>query len=123
MTARFLTVLWLLALMALPLSDSFARSYHARSGGGAAATCAVAESYQMPVGVEVDNSFKLNVSSVKFPVTVDMVEAFALALPAGTDMKAEFGMVEVTREGKVFYNGQDITSRVEAVCQQKVYKR
>jgi hypothetical protein len=102
-----------LLVFVLPMT-AVAETYHVRSGGQAA--CAVAEAYQTPAGVEVDNSFKLDMTSVKFPVTVDMVQAFALAVPVGTEMNPEFGMIEIKPDGKVFYNDQDISSRVEEVC-------
>lgn len=55
-------------------------------------------------------------SRITFPVNVDLAQAFALPLPAGTQMDANMGMIEVYTNGKVLYNGQDMTAQTQAFC-------
>jgi len=55
-------------------------------------------------------------SRITFPVNVDLAQAFGLPLPAGTQFDANMGMVEVYTDGRVLYNGQDLTAQTQAFC-------
>ena len=91
-----------------------AKEYRASSSQSSA--CAVAQAYVMPPGVAVDNAFNLNLDVVRFPVTVDLVQAFGLVVPVGTELEPQFGMIEVHPDGRILYNEHNISSRVEEVC-------
>jgi hypothetical protein len=51
---------------------------------------------------------------IRIPVTISVLQG--LQLPPGTKLDAEAGMVEVFMNGKVMYNGQDITPQTYAAC-------
>jgi hypothetical protein len=53
---------------------------------------------------------------VKIPVTVDLAKSLTQNLPAGTEMDAAVSMIEIHKDGKVLYNGQDVTGRATAIC-------
>lgn len=55
-------------------------------------------------------------SRVTFPLTVDMAQAFNIPVPPGTEMDADFGMIEVYTDGKVLFNGQDISAQAQVAC-------
>jgi hypothetical protein len=51
---------------------------------------------------------------IRIPVTISVLQG--LQLPPGTKLDADVGMVEVFMNGKVMYNGQDITAQTYAAC-------
>ena len=53
---------------------------------------------------------------IKIPVTIDLVQQLGQQLPAGTEMNAPVAMVEILRDGRVVYNGQDLTPQAYALC-------
>ncbi|HTK83994.1 MAG TPA: hypothetical protein VL625_02815 [Patescibacteria group bacterium] len=52
---------------------------------------------------------------VRMPITVDMAQQLAAA-PAGTEMKADMGWVEIHGDGKVMFEGQDVTAKTQTLC-------
>lgn len=52
---------------------------------------------------------------VRMPITIDMAQQLAAA-PAGTEMKADVGWVEIHGDGKVLFNGQDVTAKTQTLC-------
>ncbi|MBI4031438.1 MAG: hypothetical protein HY370_07145 [Proteobacteria bacterium] len=55
-------------------------------------------------------------SRITFPVNVDLAQALNLPLPAGTQFDANMGMIEVYTDGRVLYNGQDMSAQTQAFC-------
>jgi hypothetical protein len=53
---------------------------------------------------------------IKIPVTIDLAKTLSQNLPAGTEMDAAVSMIEIHKDGKVMYNGQDVTQQASAVC-------
>jgi hypothetical protein len=53
---------------------------------------------------------------IKIPVTIDLAKTLTQNLPAGTEMDAAVSMIEIHKDGKVMYNGQDVTQQASAVC-------
>jgi hypothetical protein len=53
---------------------------------------------------------------IKIPVTIDLAKSLTQNLPAGTEMDAAVSMIEIHKDGKVMYNGQDVTQQASAVC-------
>ena len=45
-----------------------------------------------------------------------MLKQIDMTLPPGTKLEAEAAMIDIYMDGKVAYNGQDITSPVQARC-------
>jgi len=57
---------------------------------------------------------------VRIPLTIDMAKNLGLPVPVGTEMQAAFGMLDIYNDGRVTYNGKDITSNAAAICDDKV---
>ena len=53
---------------------------------------------------------------VIIPVTVDLAERYGLTLPAGVELKPEVAWMEIYRDGRVLFNGEDVQGRVKAAC-------
>lgn len=56
------------------------------------------------------------VDVVRIPLTVNLADRLNGSLPAGTELEGVVGMLEIHRDGRVIYNGQDLTSAAKAVC-------
>ena len=55
--------------------------------------------------------------TINFPLTVDLAEMLQKTdLPAGTEMNAGMGMVNIKQNGKVTLNGANITNNAIEVC-------
>lgn len=54
--------------------------------------------------------------AVGIPVTIDLARQLGATLPVGTEMKIPVAVVEVRRDGRVVYNGNDVTGRAYAAC-------
>ena len=55
--------------------------------------------------------------TVKIPFTVNLVEKFGMQDQFTEDsLNAPLGIIEVTRDGKVTYNGQDLTYKAKLYC-------
>ena len=53
---------------------------------------------------------------IRVPVTIDLVERLKLSLPAGTILEAPVALVDIHSDGRVLYNGRDISGDVAALC-------
>lgn len=53
---------------------------------------------------------------IKIPVTIDLAQQIGQPLPAGTEMQAQVAMIEVHKDSRVVYNGQELTTQVYALC-------
>lgn len=52
---------------------------------------------------------------IRIPVSIDLAERLG-HVPEGAELKTETGMVEVHRDGRVTFNGQDFTQQTNIVC-------
>lgn len=52
---------------------------------------------------------------IKIPMNIDLAQRLG-KVPAGMDMKSEMGMAEIHRDGRVTFNGQDLTPQAAVVC-------
>lgn len=52
---------------------------------------------------------------IKIPMNIDLAQRLG-NVPAGMDMKSEMGMAEIHRDGRVTFNGQDLTQQAAVVC-------
>lgn len=50
------------------------------------------------------------------PVTVDLADRYGLTLPPGVELKPEIAWMEIYRDGRVLYNGEDVQGRIKAAC-------
>ncbi|MCB1681965.1 MAG: hypothetical protein KDI65_08525 [Alphaproteobacteria bacterium] len=53
---------------------------------------------------------------VIIPVTVDLAARYGLSLPQGVELKPEVAWLEIYRDGRVLYNGEDVRGRLHAAC-------
>ncbi|WP_435641852.1 hypothetical protein [Micavibrio aeruginosavorus] len=56
---------------------------------------------------------------IRVPMTVNLEQRLSKMLPAGTELKADAGLVEIYRDGRVLYNGVDITTQTNTLCREK----
>ena len=55
-------------------------------------------------------------SRISFPLTVELAKAFHIPVPGGTKMDADMGIIDVYTDGRVLYNGQDMSLQAQAFC-------
>jgi len=56
-------------------------------------------------------------SSWRIPVTYDVAKHMGVTLP-GLEMAGQIGVFDITADGKVLYNGREITDKISIFCQQ-----
>lgn len=54
--------------------------------------------------------------NIRIPVTVDLAQKLGAAVPAGTNLEAVAGVVNISAAGQVSFNGQDLTPATYALC-------
>lgn len=53
---------------------------------------------------------------IEVPLTVELSKAFNISLNEGGELKSVIGSLKLFRDGKVEYNGADVTSQAEQFC-------
>ena len=53
---------------------------------------------------------------INIPINLDMAQRFARTMPTGVELKPDVGMIGVHKDGRVTYNGQDISKQAYSVC-------
>ncbi len=71
------------------------------------------------VPADVSATPKVVPDVVRIPMTVDLAQRLG-SVPAGAEMKAATGMVEIHKDGRVSFNGQDMTEVAVVLCDGKV---
>ena len=56
---------------------------------------------------------------IRVPMSINLEQRLSKMLPAGTELKADAGLVEIYRDGRVMYNGMDITTQTNTLCREK----
>ena len=56
---------------------------------------------------------------IRVPITIDLAQQLTQNLPPGAALEAQAGMVEIHADGRVFYNGQDLTARAQTLCRER----
>lgn len=121
--------------LTIPVSVSLAAKGAVKETGGVAfkILCQSLPAYQADTGVEyrpgVDvrgravapADLKAPLSAgmgevVQIPVTVDLVQRFNLYPFFGIELKPDIGMVSVHSDGRVEYNGQNLTRQAYTLC-------
>ncbi len=91
-------------------------SSHAQVAAGAAYTPGVDVNGKPVTPADVNATPPMAMPDVvRMPITVDMAQQLAAA-PAGTEMKADMGWVEIHGDGKVIFSGQDVTAKAQTLC-------
>jgi hypothetical protein len=64
------------------------------------------------------NSSDVNIvpDVIKVPLTVDFAKRFSGLSGSGIQLEAPLGMMEVSSDGSVTYNGQNLTDQVKTLC-------
>ncbi len=68
------------------------------------------------VPADVNTPVKPFVDVVRFPVTVDLAQQLNQQLPPGTELDAPVAMIEIHKDGRVLYNGQELSEEVYDLC-------
>lgn len=55
-------------------------------------------------------------SPILIPITLDLAERYALNIPDDIQLEPDIAMIEIYVDGRVLYNGQDISSRAQDIC-------
>ena len=53
---------------------------------------------------------------IYIPVTIDMAERYGLTVPAGIELESTLGMMEIYKDGKILYDGKDISGSIKDRC-------
>ena len=53
---------------------------------------------------------------VWIPLTIDMARRYGLDVPDGTVMEGNLGMIEIYKNGRIVYNGEDISQDIKDKC-------
>lgn len=53
---------------------------------------------------------------IYIPVTINMAERYGLDVPAGIELESTLGMMEIYNDGKILYDGKDISGNIEDKC-------
>lgn len=54
---------------------------------------------------------------IRVPLTIDLAQRMNLGLPADTEMDADVTFIDIYRDGRVDYNGQEITPQAHTICE------
>jgi hypothetical protein len=57
------------------------------------------------------------------PVKADLLQLLGAVVPAGLDLEAMMGIIEVQPDGRITYNGQDLTDGAQEVCAEYLPKK
>lgn len=52
---------------------------------------------------------------IRIPLTVDLAQRLG-KVPAGTELKTDMGMVEIHKDGRVVFNGEDWSNQAAVIC-------
>ena len=72
----------------------------------------------VPADINAD-PMGLNGQSIVIPLSIDMAKRLQGQNIPGLDMTSTLGFIEVAPNGRVTYNGQDLTGQVHMLCDQK----
>ncbi len=98
--------------------------------------CRILPEYQQPAGVEyqpgVDVNGKAvapadlngaspiqNFETIEIPVEVDLISRFGLAPKPGVELQPYVALMSIHKNGRVDYNGQDISKQAHELCIKK----
>ncbi|MCB1651424.1 MAG: hypothetical protein KDI46_05160 [Alphaproteobacteria bacterium] len=74
----------------------------------------------VPVAAADVNPLDAGIDVVNIPITVDLAQRFNLVLPQGIELKPDVGMISIYKDGRVAYNGQDLSGPAVALCSKRL---
>ncbi|MGQ0526836.1 MAG: hypothetical protein ACT4OY_02210 [Alphaproteobacteria bacterium] len=66
---------------------------------------------------DINTPVNSTLDPMQVPVTIDLAQRAGLGLPADTEMDAAVAMLDIYEDGRVLYNGQDISSNTRYLCE------
>ena len=102
--------------------DVFAKTYSLKSGGGSACKDlqkSIGVTHKALDGVDL-NAFRMDANKViKIPVKLESLSTMGIdtSMFAGLAIEPDLGAIELHPDGRVFYQGQQISAdRVDEIC-------
>jgi hypothetical protein len=98
--------------------------------------CRILPEYQQPAEVEYQSGVDVNgktiapadlnglsavrnFNTIEIPVEVDLVSRFGLTPKPGVELQPYVALMSIHKDGRVDYNGQDITKQAHQLCKDK----
>lgn len=53
---------------------------------------------------------------IRIPLSIDLAQELDQDLPDGTQMEAGLGMIEIYQDGRVLFDGRDLTAQADRLC-------
>ncbi len=94
--------------------------------------CRLLPEYKQPAGVEYQPSVGPNgpvapadlnglspvqsFETIEIPVEVDLVQRFGIPVQSGVELKPYVALMSIHKDGRVDYNGQDISKQAQELC-------
>ncbi|MCC7305195.1 MAG: hypothetical protein IT558_02935 [Alphaproteobacteria bacterium] len=60
-----------------------------------------------------------NFDTVEIPVEINLLQKFGVDAPAGVELQPYAALISIHKDGRVDYNGQDISQQAYALCKDK----
>lgn len=76
----------------------------------------------VPADIQKD-ALEMYYYPLEIPLELDIIERFDLDVPVGIIANPEVAGIRIFKDGKVQYNGQDVTDDVLVFCQEEVEKK
>ena len=122
-SGRGMTMLFIVFLMnpaaarAQPDSSTLCRLLHAHQPDESVAYRPGIDVHGKPVVPADLNAPVMLPDKITIPVTVDVAQQLSQALPAGMELDAQFGIIDVYADGRVVYNDRDLTAAAAVACE------
>jgi hypothetical protein len=100
----------------LPSNSSLTSSSDYVSGVSINGKPMAASDITLPATTNSETNFNVVPDVVRIPVSIDFVEQVTQTLPDGLELDAGLSFVEISKDGKVSIDGQDVTSSTKAYC-------
>ena len=55
---------------------------------------------------------------VDIPITIDLVDRYALDVPAGVELDVPLGFVSVYKDGRIMHDGKNISGSIQKKCEE-----
>lgn len=118
---------WISAYAGMTFALFFVMPAHAQTDGERSFLCHRSATYTPAVTVNgkpvtradidpMDKNIIVLPPTVQIPITMDLAQWLQLDLPQGTRMESVLGFAEVAQDGKVTWNGNDISPNVDKAC-------
>lgn len=71
------------------------------------------------VSAEISDPKATIADPIVIPLDINLIKRYGLEGVAGLELKPNIGWIEIYRDGKVLYNGEDIRKNIEDTCNDK----